>query len=152
MMSPQTQSFSKHARVRARRSAVQALYQWHMTQIPIIDVITEFENERTELKKADKEYFRDLLQGTAQQTMVLDDQLGPLLDRPVKELDPVERAVLHIGLYELLFRSELPWRVVINESVELAKMFGAEQSYKFINSVLDRAAHVIRSDEITRAP
>ena len=152
MISPQEGSFSKNARIRARRSAVQALYQWQMTQIPILDVIAEFENERTELKKADVEYFRDLLQGTAQQTTVLDDQLGPLLDRPVKELDPVERAVLHIGLYELLYRPELPWRVVINESVELAKMFGAEQSYKFINGVLDKAARIIRSEEILQAP
>jgi transcription antitermination factor NusB len=152
MISHQEGTFSKNARIRARRSAVQALYQWQMTQIPILDVIAEFENERTELKKADVEYFRDLLQGTAQQTTVLDDQLGPLLDRPVKELDPVERAVLHIGLYELLYRPELPWRVVINESVELAKMFGAEQSYKFINGVLDKAARIIRSEEILQAP
>ncbi len=152
MIAPLERSFSKNARIRARRSAVQALYQWQMTQIPILDVIAEFENERTELKKADIEYFRDLLQGTAQQTTVLDNQLGPLLDRPVKELDPVERAVLHIGLYELLYRPELPWRVVINESVELAKMFGAEQSYKFINGVLDKAARVIRSEEILQTP
>ncbi|MBI4006725.1 MAG: transcription antitermination factor NusB [Gammaproteobacteria bacterium] len=152
MISPQERSFSKNARIRARRSAVQALYQWQMTQIPILDVIAEFENERTELKKADVKYFRDLLQGMAQQTTVLDNQLGPLLDRPVKELDPVERAVLHIGLYELLYRPELPWRVVINESVELAKMFGAEQSYKFINGVLDKAARIIRPEEILQAP
>ena len=152
MITPGEGSFSKHARIRARRSAVQALYQWQMTQMPIIDVIAEFEDERTELKKADIEYFRDLLQGTAQQIAVLNEQLGPLLDRPVKELDPVERAVLHIGLYELLFKPELPWRVIINESVELAKMFGAEQSYKFINGVLDKAARVIRSEEEIKTP
>ncbi len=144
-------SFSKHARISARRSAVQALYQWHMTQVPISDVITEFENERSKMKKVDIDYFRDLLHGTVEQMTTLDDQLAPLLDRPVNELDPVERAVLHIGLYELLFHPELPWRVVINESVELAKMFGAEQSYKFINGVIDKAAHQIRAAEISDA-
>jgi transcription antitermination protein NusB len=140
-------SFSKHARIRARRSAVQALYQWQMTQMPMNDVIAEFENERVELKKADKRYFRDLLEGTTRQIMELDAQLTPLLDRPVNELDPVERAVLHIGIYELMFHPELPWRVVVNESVELAKMFGAEQSHKYINGVLDNAARKIRVQE-----
>ena len=140
-------SFSKNARIRARRSAVQALYQWQMTQAPMAEVIAEFEKERTELRKADKNYFRDLLEGTARQLVELDAQLAPLLDRPVRELDPVERAVLHIGMYELLFHPELPWRVVVNESVELAKMFGAEQSHRYINGVLDRAARRIRAQE-----
>jgi transcription antitermination protein NusB len=71
------------------------------------------------------------------------------LDRPVNELDPVERAVLHIGTYELLYRPEVPWRVVVNESVELAKMFGAEQSHKFINGVLDKIARKVRVTEIS---
>jgi len=143
--------FSKHARIRARRSAVQALYQWHMTQIPMTEVIAEFVSEQARLKKADVDYFRELLQGTAKRADELDEQLVPLLDRKPNELDPVERAVLHIGLYELLTHEELPWRVVINESVELAKLFGAEQSHKFINGVLDKAAHQIRNTEISDA-
>lgn len=145
---PQLDSFSKHARIRARRSAVQALYQWQMTQMPMADVILEFENERSELKKADKDYFRDLLHGTTGQSEKLDEYLTPLLDRHVKDLDPVERAILHIGVYELLFHPELPWRVVVNESVELAKMFGADQSHRYVNGVLDKAARNIRADEI----
>jgi N utilization substance protein B len=144
-------SFSKHARIKARRSAVQALYQWHMTKIPMTDVIAEFEDEQARIKKVDIDYFRELLQGTAKRSDELDEQLAPLLDRKPNELDPVERAVLHIGLYELLTHEELPWRVVINESVELAKMFGAEQSHKFINGVLDKAAHQIRIKEIADA-
>jgi len=148
MSLPQLDSFSKHARIRARRSAVQALYQWQMTQMPMADVISEFENERSELKKADKDYFRDLLHGTTEQTEKLNEYLAPLLDRPAKDLDPVERAVLHIGVYELLFHPELPWRVVVNESVELAKMFGADQSHRYVNGVLDKAARKIRADEI----
>lgn len=148
MSFPQLDSFSKHARIRARRSAVQALYQWQMTQMPMADVILEFENERSELKKADKDYFRDLLHGTTGQSEKLDEYLTPLLDRHVKDLDPVERAILHIGVYELLFHPELPWRVVVNESVELAKMFGADQSHRYVNGVLDKAARNIRADEI----
>lgn len=145
---PQLDSFSRHARIRARRSAVQALYQWQMTQAPMAEVISEFENERRELKKADKDYFRELLHGTTAQAGKLDDCLTPLLDRPLKELDPVEQAILHIGIYELLFHPELPWRVVVNESVELAKMFGADQSHRYVNGVLDRAARRVRAGEI----
>ena len=74
-----------------------------------------------------------------------------MLDRKLEDLDPVERAILHIGLYELLTYPDIPWRVVINESVELAKMFGAEQSHKYINGVLDKAAHQIRAAEISNA-
>ena len=140
--------FSTHARSRARRSAVQAYYQWQMTQQPIKDVINEFAAGRGELKKADKEYFRTLLHGMVANAEAMDEELGPLLDRPVRELDPVERAVLHLGTFELLNCPEMPWRVVINESVELAKMFGAEQSHKYINSILDKLAHRVRAAEI----
>jgi len=140
--------FSTHARSRARRSAVQAYYQWQMTQQPIKDVINEFEAGRDELKKADKEYFRTLLHGMVENAGAMDEELGPLLDRPVRELDPVERAVLHLGTFELLNCPDIPWRAVINESVELAKMFGAEQSHRYINGILDKLAHRVRAAEI----
>ena len=141
-------SFSRHARVRARRSAVQALYQWAMSAMPIQDVINEFINERTELKKADIDYFKEILHGTTRESENLDKQLIPLLDRTLDELDPVEKAILQIGLYELTFHPELPYKVVLNEAVDLAKMFGAEQSYKYINGVLDKAAQKIRKVEM----
>jgi len=141
-------SFSRHARVRARRSAVQALYQWAMSAMPIQDVINEFINERTELKKADTEYFKEILLGATRESENLDKQLIPLLDRTLDELDPVEKAILQIGLYELTFHPELPYKVVLNEAVDLAKMFGAEQSYKYINGVLDKAAQKIRKVEM----
>ncbi len=141
-------SFSRHARVRARRSAVQALYQWAMSAMPIQDVINEFINERTELKKADTDYFKEILRGTTRESENLDKQLIPLLDRTLDELDPVEKAILQIGLYELTFHPELPYKVVLNEAVDLAKMFGAEQSYKYINGVLDKAAQKIRKVEM----
>lgn len=144
-------SFSKHGRIRARRSAVQALYQWEMTQSSMEDVIKEFMNERSELKKADIDYFCELLKGSASRVNELNEEITPFLDRPLKELDPVERAVLLVGSYELMFHPELPWRVVVNESVELAKMFGAEQSHKYVNSILDKIAHKVRMAEITNA-
>lgn len=144
-------SFSKHARVRARRSAVQALYQWAMSAVPIQDVINEFVNERSELKKADTDYFKEILRGTAKESESLDKQLIPLLDRTLDELDPVEKAILQIGIYELTFHPELPYRVVLNEAVDLAKMFGADQSHKYINGVLDKAAQEIRKVEMKSA-
>ena len=144
-------SFSRHARVRARRSAVQALYQWAMSAMPIQDVINEFINERTELKKADTDYFKEILRGATRESENLDKQLIPLLDRTLDELDPVEKAILQIGLYELTFHPELPYKVVLNEAVDLAKMFGAEQSYKYINVVLDKAAQNIRKVEMKSA-
>ena len=137
---------SMSARVRARRSAVQALYQWFLTERPMTEIITEFELERVELKKADEEYFRDILSGSARNSAEINDALIPLLDRALHELDPVTRAVLHLGMYELKYQPSLPWRVVLNESIELAKVFGAEDSYKYINGVLDQAARRLRPD------
>lgn len=140
--------FSRHARVRARRSAVQALYQWEMTRATIRDVISEFVNERSELKKADIDYFNDLLLGTESKLDELREEISRNLDRNLDQLDPVERAVLMLGTYELMFHHEIPWRAIVNEAVELAKMFGAEKSYKYINGVLDKIAHRIRPVEI----
>jgi N utilization substance protein B len=142
---------SKQRRIRARRSAVQALYQWEMNNSDVEEIISEFLNERSEIKKADAEYFCELVTGTLANIANLINELKPYLDRPIDSLDPVERAVLLVGLYELIYRPELPWRVVVNESVELAKMFGAEQSHKFINGVMDKVAHKIRSVEISNA-
>ena len=116
------------------------------------EVISEFESERRELHKADVDYFRTLLRGMAANAEAMDAELEPLLDRPVRELDPVERAVLHLGAYELLHCPQTPWRVVINEAVDLAKMFGAEQSHKYINGVLDRLARRARAPEISATP
>ncbi|MEJ2094322.1 MAG: transcription antitermination factor NusB [Gammaproteobacteria bacterium] len=142
---------SKQRRIRARRSAVQALYQWEMNNSDVEEILSEFLNERSEIKKADAEYFCELVTGTLTNMANLINELKPYLDRPIDLLDPVERAVLLVGLYELIYRPELPWRVVVNESVELAKMFGAEQSHKFINGVMDKVAHKIRSVEISNA-
>ncbi len=114
----------------------------------MVEIIREFEKDRSELNKADIDYFREILKGIEEHLQELDEQLTPLLDRPMADLDPVENAILHLGMYELVYHLELPWRVVLNESVELAKMFGAEQSHKYINGILDKAAHQIRSVEL----
>lgn len=140
--------FSPGARVRARRSAVQACYQWLINQQPIDAIIREFEDDRTELRKADREYFRELLEGISRCSKELDETVTPLLDRPMAEVNPVERSILMLGTYELIHHQELPWRVIVNEAIELAKMFGAEQSYKYINGILDKAARRIRAAEI----
>ena len=144
MMQQSGKPFSSHARVRARRTAVQACYQWLINKQPMSEIIDEFVNERPELKKADKEYFRDLLQGMNRYSSELDKVLQPFLDRAINEVSPVERAILTLGTYELVHHPELPWRVIMNETVELAKMFGAEQSHRYINGILDRAARDIR--------
>jgi N utilization substance protein B len=142
------QSTSNHARIRSRRSLVQAYYQWLMTKRPVGEIITEFKTERTELKKADIEYFDQAMHGMVENCAVIDSELALLLDRPGDELDPVENAILHLGTYELMFLPEVPYRVVINEAVDLAKMFGAEQSHKYINGVLDKIARKFRPVEL----
>lgn len=140
--------FSKRARVKARRNALQALYQWHMTEVDMSSVIQQFKDGRDEIKKADVEYFEALLRGVKQHQQIVEQSYVELLDRPLAEIDPVERSLLELGVYELLYHPEIPWRVVINEYVELAKMFGAEDSYKYINNIIDRAAQTIRATEI----
>ena len=145
-MNADKNSRSMGARVRARRSAVQALYQWFLTERPMPEIIDEFEHDRKELKKADGDYFRDILTGSAGNSDEINDSLTPFLDRALHELDPVTRAVLHLGMYELKYQPALPLRVILNESVELARMFGAEDSYKYINGVLDQAARQLRPE------
>lgn len=140
--------FSRHARARARRTAVQALYQWDLTNQPVDSVIGEFESYRSELRKADTDYFRRVVSGVVEHRDVIARGLNGFLDRPLAELDPVERVILLLGAYELMFQTDLPWRVVVNEAVDLAKMFGAEQSYKYINGVLDTAARQLRAEEV----
>ena len=144
------QGYSKHARIRSRRSVIQAYYQWLMTRRPVAEIINEFKAERAELKKADIEYFDQAMHGMHEKRDDIDEQLKDLLDRPGEELDPVENAVLHLGAYELMFLPEIPCRVVINEAIDLAKMFGAEQSHKYINSILDRIAHKYRTAELNQ--
>ena len=141
-------TFSKTARIKSRRNAVQAIYQWKMTAIDCSELLKQFKTDRDELKKADIDYFDFLVRGVIQkQESILQNYLNTI-DRKPEELDLVEQAVIELGIYELMHSPELPYRVVINEYVEAAKMFGAEESHKYINKILDKAAQEIRSLEI----
>lgn len=134
-------------RVKARRTAVQALYQWQLSGQDPRAILREFVAER-EMLHVDQGYFSEIICEVPARVAELDEALVGVIDRPVKELGPVEHAVLLIGVYELKYRPEVPWRVVINEAVELTKMFGAEQAHKYVNGVLDKIAHRLRAAEI----
>jgi N utilization substance protein B len=137
------------SRNRARQAAVQALYQWQLTQQPPDEIETHFINDH-ELKGVDLEYFHRLVREVPLHLHELDDHLIPHLDRDIEEVDPVERAILRIGAFELEFHLEIPYKVVLNEAVELAKTFGAEHGHKYINAVLDKVAIHLRASEIGR--
>jgi N utilization substance protein B len=134
------------ARSLARKLAMQALYQWQLTGQGPAELRNQFAAEEG-YADADGEYFVALLQGVTGSAEALDAELGTLLDRPVTQLDPVEHAVLLIGIHELSQRPDIPYRVVINEAVDLAKRFGATDGHKFVNAVLDRAARRLRAAE-----
>ena len=134
------------ARSLSRRLAMQALYQWQMTGQTFSELRHQFATEE-EYADVDPDYFVALLQGVLEDAPALDARLGEMIDRPVAQLDPVEHAVLLLGVHELQHRLDVPYRVVINENVELAKKFGATEGHKFINAVLDRAARALRADE-----
>ncbi len=138
-----------NARSKARRSAVQALYQWQMAGENIAEIHDQFLVER-EMAKVDLEYFKELLHGVAGHLEALDLQIKPFLDRDINSVDPVERAILRMGAFELMFRPDVPYRVVINEALESAKMFGADQGHKYVNGVLDKVAQQTRQLEIKR--
>ena len=141
---------AKHAfaatRAVARKLALQAVYRWLLNDAPWQDLVKEF-GEAEDMPNADPQYFRELVEGVWRDRKSLDERLGELVDRPVEQLDPVEHAVLLVGLYELSARPDVPYRVAINEAVGLAKRFGATDGHKFVNAVLDRAARILRPGE-----
>ena len=135
------------ARTNARKAAVQALYQWQMTGQSLIEIERQFlEEER--LKDAQKSYFTELFHGVPKNLEAIDQALSEFVDRPVDMIDPVERAILRMGVYELLHRLDMPYRVVLNEGINLAKYFGADGSHKYINGILDKVAQQKRAVEI----
>ena len=137
---------SGRARSLSRRLAMQALYQWQLTGQSLAELRNQFAADEG-YAEVDPEYFQQLLQGVVEGSAELDGLLAQWLDRPVVQLDPVEHAVLWIGVQELRRHLDVPYRVVLNEGVELAKKFGATEGHKFINAVLDRAARGLRADE-----
>lgn len=138
-------SVSVNPRRRARECAVQAIYSWQVSKNDLSDVEVSFMAEQ-EMKGVDKKYFRELLNGVGLNTVEIDAKMLPFLnDRSLDELGQVERAILRIAVYELLKREDVPYKVVINEAIDLTKTFGAEDSHKFINGVLDKVAPTIRT-------
>lgn len=140
---------SPAARRKARHYAMQAIYQWQMAAAPINQIEAEFHTDN-DMSKVDVTYFRELLHGIPKQLSELDDAYSPFLQgRNRDELDPVTQALLRLATYELKQRIDVPYKVVINEAVSLAKKFGAADSHKFINGVLDRAAATLRAVEVS---
>lgn len=139
-----------HKRTRARSLAVQAIYRWQVTGDNVGDIVTDFLTEQA-ASKFEVDYFRKLVSAVPANLDELDGFISPLLDRNVESVDLVERAVLRLGTYELWKNLEVPYRVVINEYVELAKVFGADQGHKYINGVLDKLAKSLRAIEIKSA-
>jgi transcription antitermination protein NusB len=134
------------ARTVARKLALQALYRWQLNAGPWQDLVSEF-REAEDMPRADAEYFRTLVEGVCTAHDGLEAHLSGFADRESRLLDPIEHAILLIGLYELCARPEVPYRVAINEAVGLAKRFGATDGHKFVNAVLDRAARSLRPAE-----
>jgi transcription antitermination protein NusB len=134
------------ARARARRLALQGLYQWQLSSASADDIIGQLRLSQN-IKDTDTDYFERLLRGAIADSGKLSDSFSPYLDRPLAQLDPIERGIFLLSTFELSACPEVPFRVVLNEAVELAKKFGAEESHKYVNAVLDRAASQLRATE-----
>jgi N utilization substance protein B len=134
------------ARSRARRRALQAVYAWQMSGSKMTSVIEQFRHEQ-DMEVADLEYFEDLLRGVEEHVQALDEALKPYIDREVEQIDPVERAALRLAAYELKYRPDVPYRVIINEAIEVTKRFGADHGHSYVNGVLDKLAAQLRIAE-----
>ena len=145
-MNKQARNTLAAERHKARHYAMQALYQWHMAEAPINQIEAEFRTDY-EFDHVDLEYFQALLHGVPASVTELEAVFEPLLDRKLDDLGPVERSLLRMGTWELQQRIDVPWKVVINEAVSLAKKFGATDSHKYINGVLDKVARQLRKAE-----
>ena len=138
------------SRKSAREFTLQGVYAWLVGGVDITLIAANLQ-EDAQFKRADEDYFRTLLYGVIKDEDLLSSRLAPCLDRPIAELSPVERGILLIGAYELVSCLDVPWRVAINEGVELAKKFGGTDGHKFINGVLDKLAQDVRAVEIAHA-
>jgi transcription antitermination protein NusB len=134
------------ARSIARKLAMQALYQWQMNRLSATEIKQQFLGSE-DAAGVDADHFSELVSAGIGQHEALTATLAPYLDRPLEQLDPVESAILLIGVYELQQRLDVPYRVVINEAVALCKRFGATDAHKYVNAVLDRAARDLRTAE-----
>ncbi|WP_116137630.1 transcription antitermination factor NusB [Trinickia diaoshuihuensis] len=136
----------KSARRRSRELATQGLYQWLLSGAPAGEIDAQLRGAQG-FDKADQEHLDALLHGVIRDNAELSAELAPCLDRPIEQLSPVERAVLLVAAFEFKHHVEIPYRVVINEAVELAKTFGGSDGYKYVNGVLDKLALKLRATE-----
>lgn len=136
----------KSARRRSRELATQGLYQWLLSGAPAGEIDAQL-HDALGFDKADKAHLDALLHGVIRDAEALSADLTPCLDRPIEQLSPVERAVLLVAAYEFKCHPDIPYRVIINEAVELAKTFGGVDGYKYVNGVLDKLALKLRAAE-----
>ncbi|MEP4547924.1 MAG: transcription antitermination factor NusB [Saccharospirillum sp.] len=148
-----TQRPNMAARRKARRLAMQALYQWHLSSSPVNQIEAEFITDH-DMAKVDQEYFSEVLRGVPSTLTELDSYIESVTDRSVREMTPVELSILRMGAYELVHRIDVPFKVIINEGVELSKLFGASEGHRYVNGVLDKLSQRLRATEVTasRAP
>lgn len=139
---------SHSPRALARRVTAQAVYQWLVNTTPPEILAKQFREQDDGLGRADPIYFDTLLNGVIEHAHELTMALVPHLDRPLTQIDPVEHAVLLLGAYELQHEPSVPWRVIVNECVNLAKLFGSEEGFKYVNGVLDKLARKARPTEV----
>ncbi|MCP4321594.1 MAG: transcription antitermination factor NusB [Psychromonas sp.] len=130
-------------RRRARQFAVQAVYQWQLTEATFAQIIDQFTVDQ-DLSKTDVPYFKELLSGVINRAETLDEKLSPYLSRKIKDVDMVDIAILRLAMFELTYRTDVPEKVVLNEAIELAKDFATDESYKFVNGVLDKALRSLK--------
>jgi transcription antitermination protein NusB len=136
----------KSARRRSRELATQGLYQWLLSGAPASEIDAQLRSSQG-FDKADQEHLNAILRGVIRESDELSAQLQPCLDRPIEQLSPVERAVLLVAAFEFKHHIDVPYRVVINEAVELTKTFGGSDGYKYVNGVLDKLAVAMRPTE-----
>lgn len=140
--------FRPKERRRARELAMQAIYQWQMTEESPLEIEVQF-HQNNNMSKVDVEYFAAILRGVTQNTENIDHLILSAANRTLKDLNPVELALLRVAVYEFLFEKDVPYKVVINEALEMAKKFGAIEGFKYVNGVLDAIAqHVFLGKEL----
>lgn len=139
------------ARSRARELIVQSLYQMQIAGHGESELLAQF-RDRPDYARVDQKYFDEVLSAICRNTQKLEQSIDKFADRPLSQLDPVERGILLLGFYELQEKPDVPYKVVINESVNLARRFGAVDGHKYVNALLDRAVKELRPDEASRNP
>jgi len=147
MKPTRTDGIDPAARSRSRRRALQAVYAWQISHTPVDQLIAQFAHEQ-DMDVADLPYFEELVRGVVKGHAELDAALADCLDRPMAQVDGIERAVLRIAAFELRDRPDVPYRVILNEAIEIAKRFGSDHGHTYVNGVLDQAAGIWRQPEL----